>query len=66
MEDTILSCPFCGNGAVYPEEGGSGPIKEVYVYCPNCMARGPVVYRHHRSYEYCKEQATMEWNRRNQ
>ena len=57
-------CPFCGCGKAYPDYV-DGAVGEWFVYCPSCCARGPVVWKHHRSDHTCKRKAKLEWNRRN-
>ena len=65
-----MSCPFCGWKNVHPESDRSRMrteytvIGEWFVHCPNCGARGPVVYQHHRSDETCIEEAVTLWNGR--
>lgn len=61
--DKPKRCPFCGSGGIRPEYEGDG-LREWFVYCPNCAARGPVSYKCHRSDETCIGEAVHLWNRR--
>lgn len=58
-----LPCPFCGCGSCYPDSE-QGTIPEHFVHCPNCLTHGPIIFRHHRSADFCDEQAIYAWNRR--
>ena len=68
--DDRTPCPFCGWKSVRIESDRGRMrteytvIGEWFAYCPNCGARGPVVYQHHRSDETCMYEAMELWNHR--
>lgn len=61
VERTLMPCPFCGSS----ETRINWMPENTYIFCLDCYARGPRVFRSKRT-EEAKQRATERWNERDE